>query len=63
MRKLVGLGMARSIPPNLNADTLFLKETRKTKTKERKTKKKKKKIENKINHDKTKINQNKMNYN
>jgi hypothetical protein len=43
MRKLVGLGMARSIPPNLNADTLFLKETRKTKTKERKTKKKKKK--------------------
>jgi hypothetical protein len=25
MRKLVGLEMARSIPPNLNADTLFLK--------------------------------------
>jgi hypothetical protein len=25
MRKLVGLGMACSIPPNLNGDTLFLK--------------------------------------
>jgi hypothetical protein len=25
MRKLVGLGMACSIPPNLNASTLFLK--------------------------------------
>jgi hypothetical protein len=35
MRKLVGLGMARSISSNLNADTLFLK----NKTKERKTKK------------------------
>jgi hypothetical protein len=42
MRKLVGLGLARSIPPNLNADTLFLK-NKTRKTKERKTKKKKKK--------------------
>jgi hypothetical protein len=51
MRKLVGLGMARSIPPNLNAKTLVPeKQTRKIEP--RKTKK----IE-------TKINQNKMNNN
>jgi ATP-dependent 26S proteasome regulatory subunit len=48
--------MARSIPPNLNAYTLFLK-NKTRKTKERKTKK----IETKINHNKTEINQNKMN--
>jgi hypothetical protein len=36
MRKLVGLGMAHSIPPNLNASTLFLK-NKSAKTKQRKT--------------------------
>jgi len=39
MRKLVGLVMARSIPPNLNADTLFLENnTRKTKPRKGKLK-------------------------
>jgi hypothetical protein len=42
MRKLVGLGMARSIPPNLNADALCL-ENNTTKTKPRKGKLKNKK--------------------
>jgi hypothetical protein len=42
MRKLVGLGMARSTPPNLNAETLFLKnKTRKTKPRKGKLKIKK----------------------
>jgi hypothetical protein len=42
MRKLVGLGMAHSIPLNLNADTLFLKnKTRKTKPRKGKPKNRK----------------------
>jgi len=40
MRKLVGVGMAHSIAPNLNAKTLVPeKKNYKNKTKERKTKK------------------------
>jgi hypothetical protein len=42
MRKMVGLGMACSIPLNLNADTFFLKNnTRKTKPRKGKLKNKK----------------------
>jgi hypothetical protein len=43
MRKPVGLGMAYSIPPNLNVDTLFLKKKKLEKQKPRKGKLKNKK--------------------